>query len=135
MAQASARALADGSVWWQQLAEAGGAQPLESIARGYLSAAHRDAPGQGCLAAALGADAARQAGPVRRAVTAGISAMVEILAQWMPGRSKAAQREKALALYASMVGAVVLARAVDDAALSEEILQSVLRTLPAPRTH
>jgi TetR/AcrR family transcriptional repressor of nem operon len=72
---------------------------------------------------------------VRRAVTAGISAMVEILAQWIPGRSKAAQREKALALYASMVGAVVLARAVDDAALSEEILQSVLRTLPAPRTH
>lgn len=39
---------------------------------------------------------------------------------------KYCQREKALAIYASMIGAPVLARAVDDAELSEEVLQSEL---------
>jgi TetR/AcrR family transcriptional repressor of nem operon len=133
MAQASARAFGQAGEHWQQLGAAADAQPLENIVRSYLTAAHRDAPGQGCMVAALGADAARQAAPVRRAVSAGITAAVGLLTRWMPGRSKAAQRDKALALYASMVGAMVLARAVDDAALSEEILQSVLRTLPAPK--
>jgi TetR/AcrR family transcriptional regulator, transcriptional repressor for nem operon len=34
-----------------------------------------------------------------------------------------------LAILASMVGALVLARAVDDAELSEEVLQSVLASI------
>jgi hypothetical protein len=34
-----------------------------------------------------------------------------------------------LAIFASMVGALVLARAVDDAELSEDVLQSVLASI------
>ena len=130
MAQASARAFAGGVAWWSRLAAAAPEQPLDAVTSRFLSTAHRDQPGQGCWVAALGSEVARQAGPVRHALTEGITDMVDLLAQWMPGRFKAAKREKALALYAGMVGALVLARAVDDAALSEEILQAVARTLP-----
>ncbi len=128
LAQASTRAFEGGTAWWQQMAAETPDQPLQAISAAYLSTAHRDQPGQGCWVAALGSEVARQSAPVRRAVTEGIQAMAEMLAQWMPGRSKAAQREKALATYAAMVGALVLARAVDDAALSDEILQAVAKT-------
>ena len=79
--------------------------------------------------AALGAEAARHGSPVRVAFTEGVRPVVDILTQLAPGKSKRAKREKALAIYASMVGALVLARAVDDAELSEEILQSALASI------
>jgi len=82
--------------------------------------------------AALGSDAARQGPAVRQAVTEGVRAQVEGLAALVPGRTKAARRQRALADYASLVGAMVLARAVDDSALSDEILQA---TAAALRVH
>jgi TetR/AcrR family transcriptional repressor of nem operon len=45
------------------------------------------------------------------------------------GKSERARRKRALATYASMIGALVLARAVDDPDLSEEVLQSVLASV------
>ena len=45
------------------------------------------------------------------------------------GKSERAKRERALAIYASMIGALVQARAVDDAELSEEVLRSVLASI------
>ena len=79
--------------------------------------------------AALGAEVARHDSPVRGAFTQGVRSVVEILTRLVPGKSKRAKRERALAIYASMVGAIVLARAVDDAELSEEVLQSVLASI------
>jgi TetR/AcrR family transcriptional repressor of nem operon len=52
-----------------------------------------------------------------------------MLTRLLPGKSKRTKRERALAIYASMVGALVLARAVDDAELSEEVLRSVLASI------
>jgi hypothetical protein len=54
-------------------------------------------------------------------MTEGASAQVSVLEQLMPGEDAAARRRQALAGYAAMVGAIVLARAVDDEALSLEI--------------
>ena len=51
------------------------------------------------------------------------------LADTADGLGAGSDRERALAIYASMVGALVLARAVDDAELSEEVLQSVLASI------
>ena len=42
----------------------------------------------------------------------------------MPRRSEAARRQEALALIAGLVGALTLARAVDDTQLSDEILEA-----------
>jgi TetR/AcrR family transcriptional repressor of nem operon len=99
------------------------------VVKNYLSPRHRDDPGRGCLLAALGSDVPRQPRPVRRAFTEGLRHRVEVLKQLMPGRSPAAKRQKALATLAGLVGALTLARAVDDAQLSEEILEAAKAAL------
>ena len=129
MAQACARALEGSLDAWHQVAERGGGNALSAVASAYLSPAHRDRPGEGCALAALGAEAARHGSPVRGAFTQGVRSLVDRLTRLLPGKSKRAKRERALAIFASMVGALVLARAVDDAELSEEVLQSVLASI------
>lgn len=129
MAQACGRAL-DGSLdRMRQLAERSGDTALSAIATAYLSPAHRDRLGEGCVLAALGAEAARHGSPVRSAFTQGVRSAVDMLAQLLPGKSAQAKRERALMTYASMVGALVLARAVDDTELSEDVLRSVLASI------
>lgn len=129
MAQACARALGGSLDAMRQLAERDGENALSTVASAYLSPAHRDRPGEGCVLAALGAEAARHGSPVRAAFTQGMRSLVDMLARLVPGKSRRAKREKALVIYASMVGALVLARAIDDAELSEEVLQSVLASI------
>lgn len=118
MAQACARALEESAQRWKE-------RSLPAIVQSYLSARHRDNPRAGCALATLGGDIPRQGSAVRRAVTDGLRSLLDVLAGLVPGKSPAARRKKALAVYASMVGGVVLARAVDDRAMSEEILQAV----------
>lgn len=121
-AEAVATAMATAMERWEGLVEEAPGNGLAVVAGRYLSAAHRDAPAAGCAIAALGVDAGRQQGAVRRALTDGIRSLTDLLARLVPGRTKATQREKALATLSGLVGALVLARAVDDPALSDEIL-------------
>jgi hypothetical protein len=53
----------------------------------------------------------------------------QLLSNAVPGRSEAVRRRKAIATMAKLIGALILARAVDDPALSEEILAAGLRAL------
>jgi TetR/AcrR family transcriptional repressor of nem operon len=103
--------------------------PIRRFAEGYLSQRHRDNPGTGCPLPALGADAARHEAELRSAYTAGLKSLVDFLARSLPGRQKKARREKALATLACLVGALTLARAVDDEALSSDILQAAIRSI------
>jgi TetR/AcrR family transcriptional repressor of nem operon len=98
------------------------------VASSYLSTRHRDNAGDGCAFVALGAEAPRHAPAVRKALAAGLRVRVEKIMELVPG-TKATRRRKALAMMASMVGAQVLARAVDDAQFSNEILEAVKSSL------
>jgi len=122
IAEACARAISGSVNSWAQIVEQGHDDAAAAIVDGYLSTKHRDRPGTGCLFAALGPDVARQGKPIRRVFTEGVRARLEILAGAVAGRSRAARRRKALATMSGLVGAMVLARAVDDPSLSEEIL-------------
>jgi len=124
MAQACDRALAESVAKWEKRCARPAGKPLSAIAKSYLSARNRDEPGAGCAVAALGADATRHGSKVRRSITEGVCSLVEILARIVPGASRVAKRRMALATFASMVGALVLARAVDDPELSDEILDA-----------
>jgi TetR/AcrR family transcriptional regulator, transcriptional repressor for nem operon len=96
----------------------------------YLSAAHRDEPGSGCPFAALSCEMPRQSGGVRDCFTAGVRGMIGLLSGRMGSGLKPQQREeKALATAASLVGAVVLARAVNDPKLSDDILRATKNRL------
>jgi TetR/AcrR family transcriptional regulator, transcriptional repressor for nem operon len=99
------------------------------VVRAYVSPRHRDDPGTGCLFAALGSDVVRQPRRVRHAFTEGLRTRVETLRNLLSGRSAAAKREKALAAMATLVGGLMLSRAVDDPKLSDEILDAVAGTL------
>jgi TetR/AcrR family transcriptional regulator, transcriptional repressor for nem operon len=133
MAKACERGLAKSVAKWESLYVRDGPDALAAMADHYLSARHRDHPGAGCIAAAVGVEAARHGPSVRRAYTNGVRSLVDVLAQVVPGRARAARRKRALATFAAMIGAMVLARAVDDSELSADILEAVRDSIdPAP---
>ncbi len=82
----------------------------------YLSPRHRDNPGDGCTMAALGQEVARSTPELKAAFERGLE---EILAAGGGGR------KEAIFQTAALLGGVVLARAVQDPQLSDEILESV----------
>jgi TetR/AcrR family transcriptional regulator, transcriptional repressor for nem operon len=125
-AQACRRALADSSQKWARRVDMAAGNVRAELIKRYLSEAHRDAAGGGCVLAALGSDAGRQGRAIRHALTDGLASLVDVLTRLAPGRSQAAKRKRALADMAQMVGAMVLARAVDDPGLSKEILEAAI---------
>ncbi|HEX7985735.1 MAG TPA: helix-turn-helix domain-containing protein [Duganella sp.] len=104
---------------------------MASIGENYLSERHRDEPGQGCSITSLGPDIARLGPKVRQALTEGAKGHLAVMEELVPGADQAAKRKQALATYAAMVGAMVLARALDDEALSLEFMAAVRDSLPA----
>ena len=118
IAEASALALSASLALLSNAGERASGDPLSAIAGAYLTSKHRDEPGTGCLLAAVGSDLSRQTPAVRRAVTDHIRSAVELLTKLVPGKSRAARRQKALSTYATLVGAMVMARAVHGRELS-----------------
>jgi len=125
MTEACEQALEESEQRWREALERAPKRPLTAIASYYLSREHRDNPGDGCVVAALSIEAARQDPMVRAALTEATKRFMETLEQVVPGRSARSRRRQALRSLASMVGAVVLARTVSQASLSEEILDAV----------
>ena len=115
------------SIWQRAVENSPGKSALPTIVESYLSQRHRDAPGSGCVVAALGSDIARQPRRVREAFTRQLKADVEFLSQLMPDARHAERYEDAIAAFASMAGALILARAVNDATFSDLILKSTAR--------
>jgi len=96
--------------------------PQTAFITGYLSARHRDNPDQGCAMTALGPEIARRNGPVRQAFTTGVRALIDRLARGVHPAADADPRAEAITMISTLLGALILARAVDDPALSAEIL-------------
>jgi AcrR family transcriptional regulator len=99
---------------------------LEATLRDYLSARHRDGAGTGCPTAALVAEIARHPKKTRDAFTEKISDIIPLMAAQMTKGSVDERRRNAMAIYAIMVGALQLARAVNDRKLSDEILENAV---------
>ena len=95
---------------------------LSDLVSGYLSGRHCADRANGCAVAALGADMVRQGGGVRRALTEYVRVQLDRLTRLLRDGTAASRRKRAITTLSGMVGALTLARAVDDAALSEEIL-------------
>src|SRR5712691_10425099 len=95
---------------------------LHDLVSDYLSERHRADRANGCPVAALGADIARHGKGVRRGLTAHVRAQLDRYARLFRGGSAAGRRRRAVTTLAGVVGAMTLARAVDDPTLSKEIL-------------
>lgn len=96
----------------------------------YLSDDHKNATGRGCTLAALGPDVARHGGALRSAFAEGVAAYLAILTDIVPGDSQAEKRQKAMATLCSIVGALILSRAIDN----EEFADSFLAAAAADAT-
>src|SRR5690348_3842439 len=102
-----------------------GTATLERYISGYLASEHRDQPGKGCPLAALACEIPRQSTAVRDRFTAGLRGMIrQVSGQMDPGLNQRQRDEKALVTVASLVGALVLARAVNDRKLSDNLLRA-----------
>ncbi|HEX6542489.1 MAG TPA: TetR/AcrR family transcriptional regulator [Ktedonobacterales bacterium] len=124
-----------------QVAQAEPDNPMRAMVRAYLSRTHRDTPGDGCTVATLGAEVARSTPEVRAGFTRALRGYIRRLAAYLPARHSTGEysperstrdeaddeerrEDDALVLLAGMAGALQLARAVDDPALSDRILRA-----------
>lgn len=104
-------------------------QPDDGAARaalidGYLSVRNLQDIGNACPAMTMAADVAREAPdkPVRAAYAAGVAELIEVLASVEPSDDHAQRRQQALVQLSTMVGAMSLARAMQDEPLADDVL-------------
>lgn len=144
-AQASRRALESASQRWSAAAEADPQDPLGAVVAFYLSMEHRAERMDGCPVVALGSDAARQGAEVKASFEAGIREYLERLGRWVgeddseeAGSKEPDSKEpdsKAMAILSTMIGAVLLSRAVNDEQLSKRFLEAAAESVlmgPSP---
>jgi TetR/AcrR family transcriptional repressor of nem operon len=81
----------------------------------------------GCPIVALGSDAARQGPDVKAEFEAGIKAHLDVLGRFIAGTGDEASRGKAMAILATMVGAVTLSRVVNDPDLAQALLDAAAK--------
>src|SRR6185295_3753895 len=135
-AQASRRALESAFGRWSAAAAADPQDPLGAVIAFYLSMGHRADRTDGCPVVALGSDAARQSADVKASFEAGIRKYLEMLGPWVGEPDGEEPGGKAMAILSTMIGAVLLSRAVNDERLSKRFLQAgaerVLRESSSP---
>ena len=124
-AQASRRALESAFHRWSAAAAANPQDPLGAVIAFYLSMEHCAERMDGCPIVALGSDAARQGADVKASFEAGIREYLELLGRWVGDGDEPSG--KAMAILSTMVGAVVLSRAVNDERLSKQFLQAAAK--------
>jgi TetR/AcrR family transcriptional regulator, transcriptional repressor for nem operon len=112
---------------------------LEAVLAAYLSAEHRDNPGGGCVSAALLPELARQPAETRSLYASHLLTMAQQMASSLPPQTRDPARDPegvALAIYATLIGTLQLARATQGTALSDRILAAgadAARALVQPR--
>ena len=130
LAEAAAKACAESAAATAEVAV--GASPgtaLKAMLAAYLSREHVEQLEAGCPLAALGSETSRQAPDVRRVATRHIKATIDLLARQSPDWGQHGAHERALVTLSTMVGAVMLARAVDEPGLSDSLREAALEHL------
>jgi AcrR family transcriptional regulator len=102
---------------------------LEETLSRYLSLGHAEHPEQGCVLAALGTEAERQPPVVRRAFADVARGFLGLFERKLHPHGRAKRpSDEALVRAATTIGALVLARLVDDPELAERILAAARKT-------
>jgi TetR/AcrR family transcriptional repressor of nem operon len=114
---------------------AGGNHPpaakLRLLVDAYLSVAHRDGLATSCAVTTMANDVARSNARARSAYTKQVAIYLELLVNLIATDTRKSRRAKAIAALATLVGAVSMARAVNDEKLSRELLKSAADELKA----
>ncbi|WP_460045045.1 TetR/AcrR family transcriptional regulator [Pseudomonas sp. S2_H01] len=102
------------------------AESLDCIVGHYLAEQlHRD-PKERCPIPTLGSDVARCGEKIRDAFTQGVKDMISSLQRHLEGENTDPEaRTKTMCLLASMAGAMLMANALNDSALSRDLTETV----------
>jgi AcrR family transcriptional regulator len=111
------------------IAAASSARSLQALIQAYLSKEHVENIEIGCPTSALASEMPRQASEVRRTSTRRIKEMIDLVARQMPDWGQPSAHERALVTVSTMVGTLILARAVDESALSDALCSATLKSL------
>lgn len=109
------------------IAAAAPGQSLQALIHAYLSPQHLQDTENGCPIAALGSEMPRQAPEVRQVATRHIKEMIDLVARQLPDWGTPGAHEQALFIVSSMIGTMVMARAVDDPRLSDALREAALK--------
>lgn len=118
MREACAHAFAEKRRAYEAPRGSGRPATVADIFNRYLTARHRDTPATGCPIPPLLSSVSHHSAEMRRLFTEGMLRQLDQIASRSPGAGTKAH----IAAAASMFGALALARAVDDEALSDRIL-------------
>ena len=130
LAEAADRAGSESVAMMERIAASSPPQEVyRAMMEAYLSKTHVEGIETGCATAALGSEMPRQAPEVRRAATRRIKEMIDLVARQSPDWGQPGAHERALFTVATMVGTLVLARAVDDPKLSDALRKATLKHL------
>lgn len=112
----------DGSVEkWRKISDGSNHEErLRKVVDYYLTQQHREDVGHGCALPSLGAEAPRASAAIRRTFSSGLREIVGLLSEDSRGQSK----REAISIVSEMVGALLLARAVDHPEFASEILSA-----------
>jgi TetR/AcrR family transcriptional repressor of nem operon len=130
-AQASRRAMASAFDRLSATVAANPDDPLGAVIALFLSPEHREERMDCCPVVALGSDAARQGADVKASFEAGIRQYLALLGSCVGDAGDEEPSGKAMTILSTMVGAVVLSRAVNDEQLSKQFLQAPVKSLMA----
>ena len=128
VAEAVERALHDGGRAMAAVADSPH-DPLAAVIDAYLSTSHRDNLGTSCAVTTLAGDVARSNPRARTAYTDQDNIYHDMLVRLLAPGASGPRRAAAIAALSTLVGAVSMARAVNDEALSREILASAATEL------
>ena len=128
LAEAADRAGAESNAYATQvIASAPPEQALRALMHAYLSKDHLAAIETGCPISALGSEMPRQSPEVRRAATRRIKETIDLVARQSPDWGQPEAHERAMVAVATMVGTMILARAVDEPALADALCSATLK--------
>ena len=103
---------------------------VELALKRYLSVAHLQEPGRGCVMPALSAELSRGGETQRRIVAERISTFLKLVEDKLDEHPEgASRRERAIALFTGCVGAITVARALGDPSLAAEVLNATRQQL------
>ena len=101
---------------------------LRAVIDGYLSTTHRDHPETGCAVAGLGEDVARATAGAREAYAQQVQRYLDLLVS-VDAKASAYDTRRAVLTLSALVGALLIARAVDDPALSRKMLSETAQAI------
>ncbi|MGY4290140.1 TetR/AcrR family transcriptional repressor of nem operon [Bradyrhizobium sp. LM2.7] len=115
---------------WRKLTnDKANGERFEALIADYLSPRHRDNPKHGCALPALAVDVARSSPSEQQALASKLEMMIDVLVDLLTGEPPPRQaRQIATGAIATMVGSIVLSRAVGAGKLSNCILDAGRRT-------